>query len=821
MGNFVSDVRHSFRVLIKSPAFTIVAVLALALGIGANTAIFSVIDRVLLRPLPYKDSERILRVWRKYPQGTGDSVSPPKFMAWRRNGAFQSFAAYDFGSIGMGFGSGDSLEQAKALHVSAGFFDVFGVAPIRGRVFSKEEDLPGQGKLVVVTGPFWRNHLGGDPEIIGHTILLSNQPHVVIGILPEEFKPDPPADVYLPLQMDPNSTNQGHMYFVAGRLKPDETVASANAQFRGIGDQYRAQYPDFMGKDESIAALPLREAIVGSVKTPLLILGGAVCFVLLIACANVANLLLARAAGRRKEVAIRSAIGASRGRIVRQLLTESLMLAVTGGVAGFVLGAAGVKLLLSLSPGDIPRITGSNNAVATIQLLDWRVLIFTIGVSVLTGVVFGLFPAIQISRIDVNSSLKDSSGRAGTGRKQNRVRSILVVTEVSLALVLLVGAALMIGTFQAMRHMKSGFDPTHTMTFQIGLAGGRYDKTAQLELLTQQLQQRLESLPGVQSAASALVLPYDSIGVDLPFTIEGRVPKDKWDGDEFFRPISPHYFSTLKIPLLRGRTFDDRDSSRAPRVVILNAAFAEQYWKTGDPIGQRMLIGHGLGPDFEEGPREIVGIVGSTHVAGSKDVSPVMYIPVAQATDGMTKLADNLIPSNWLIRSAGDPLSVSSAVERELRAVDGQLHASNIKTMEAVMVDSTARQSFNMLLLSIFASVALLLASVGIYGLLAYAVEQRAQEIGIRMALGASRNQMLGMILRQGMALTGVGIAIGLGVAYGLARILANIMVEMSAKDPKPFVEVAMILATVAFFAALVPARRATAIDPVIAIRND
>ncbi|HEY6253785.1 MAG TPA: ABC transporter permease, partial [Candidatus Angelobacter sp.] len=414
MENLLADVRHSLRVLIKSPGFTIVAVLALALGIGANTAIFSVIDQVLLSPLPFKDSERIMRVERKFPNGTGPSVSIPKFMAWRKSLAFQSFAAYDFGTVSMNLGTGDRPNPVNGMRVTADFFNVFGVSPMVGRTFSADEDLPNAGKFTVLTFNLWKNRLSADHDIVGKTITLNSDHFVVLGVLPQDFQPDPPTDLYFPEQFDPNSTNQGHIYYVAGRLRPSVSVESASAELAVIADQFRAGHGDVMDTTESVNVVPLRVAIGGDVKLVLLILAGAVGFVLLIACANVANLLLARAAGRQREIAIRTAMGASRGRIFRQLLTESIMLSLAGGLTGLIVGGVGVRLLLALSPGNIPRINDPEHSGAALVLMDWRILLFLFATSLLTALLFGSLPALRASHFDVNAALKESSGRSGT-----------------------------------------------------------------------------------------------------------------------------------------------------------------------------------------------------------------------------------------------------------------------------------------------------------------------------------------------------------------------------------------------------------------------
>jgi predicted permease len=823
MWNPLADVRHSFRTLIKSPGFTIVAILALALGIGANTAIFSVIDRVLLRPLPFPDSERIMRVQRHFPNGDSTSVSIPKFMAWRQSHAFQSMAAYDFGSVGVNLGSGDRPNPVNALHATAAFFEVFGVKPMLGRNFSPQEDLPNAGRFAVLTYNLWKDRLGADREIAGKTILLNSQAYTVAGVLPESYQPDPPTDLYLPEQFDPESNNQGHIYFVAGRLAPGASIESAQAELKVIADRFRAAHPDFTDKTETVGVLPLRVAIGGEVHLALLILGGAVLFVLLMACANVANLLLARAAGRHREMAIRTAVGASRGRIVRQLLTESLILAMAGGVAGFAFGAAGIRMLLAFSPGNIPRVNDPEHPAAALSLLDWRALAFLFAITFVTGILFGLLPAIRVSRLDVNSALKESSSRSGTGLKNNRIRALLVIGEIAVAIILLTGAALMIRTFAGLRAVNSGLDPTNVLTMQTALSGARYETTAQVENTVSQVMERVEALPGVEFAAASLVIPMQGTAIDLPFTIAGRAPANgKFEGDEQWRFVSPHYFEALRIPLLRGRTFDRRDTGKSEHVVIVNEAFAKKYWPKADPLGQLMAVGEGLGPDFAEGPRHIVGIVGSVTESGlSNGMVPAMYIPEGQTTDGLTKLANSLLPMSWVIRTKTDPLAAASSIRHEFEALDGQLTPSKIRTMETLIADSTTRENFNMLLLTVFAAVALLLAAVGIYGLMSYSVEQRTQEIGIRMALGAGRGEMMKMVLGQGMRLVSIGVVIGLAAAFGLMRLLGSLLFGVKATDPLTFVTVAITLSSVALLAAFIPAQRATRVDPILALRQE
>lgn len=825
MGNFLTDLRHSIRLLIKSPGFSVIAIAALALGIGANTAIFSVVNTVLLQPLPYPEPDRIVRVQRVYKSGdVGSSTSIPKFFAWKNNNqTLDALALYDFAGPGLNLGSSDHPQQVKGIHVSEDYFHVFGVSPTQGRTFTTQEDQPGGAKVAVISNSLWQSRFASDPNLVGKPILLGGDAYTVIGILAAGFRPDPPADVFLPMQADPNSSNQGHYLLCAGRIKAGVTLQAVNANLKVSADRFRATNHSLMNGDESAGAMPLRDALVGDVRMPLLILVGAVSFVLLIACANVANLLLARAAARQREIAIRTAIGANRGRLVRQLLTESLMLGLVSGVAGFVFGAWGVRVLLALSPGNLPRINDATHAASVVSALDWRVLAFTIGVSLLTGILFGLFPAVQISRLDVNSSLKETSGRSGTGLRQNRVRSILVVSEMALAVILLTCAAFMIRTFLGLRSVQQGFDPHNVITMQTSMAGGKYDTTAKADVMVRQVIQRIESLPGVQSATAAISLPVEG-GIDIPFIIDGR-PLDKnspFHGDEQWRCVSNHYFATFHVALLRGRTFDDHDSGKSEKVVIINQAFAKKYWGNDNPIGKTISIGKGIGKIFEEPSRQIIGIVGNVRESGfGGDQQEVMYVPQSQISDGLTTLANSVLPFSWAVRTAMDPASLSAAIQHEFLAVDGQLPVSNVRTMDQVISESSARQNFNTLLLSIFAGLALLLAAIGIYGLMSYTVEQRSQEFGIRMALGAGTGDMLGMVVRQGMLLAGIGLVIGLGAAYAISKLLAKFLAGIQVNDPVAYTTVALTLISVAFFATVIPALRASKVDPLNALRYE
>ena len=824
-GDLTADVRQAFRLMRKDKTFTTVAVAALALGIGANTGIFSVIDRVMLEPLPYPQPDRIMKLGRKYPNGYGFSNSIPKYMVWRRNNVFSAMTIYDQSGPGVNLVTGDRSEQIKAAHVSSDYFKVFGISPVMGRAFTASEDTPNGPKVVIISHSLWAGRFGSDPRIMGRTIVLNGDPYTVVGVMPRNFVPDPPAELWLPIQADPNSTNQGHYLSVAARLKPDVALEQARAEMKLRGEDFRRLNPKWMDKAESVAVIPMREAAVRDVKTALLVLMGAVGFVLLIACANVANLLLARAARRQKELAIRSALGASRARVIRQLLTESVVLASLGGILGFALGAWGVRFLLALVPGDLPRLTSHDSVQSTLTLVDWRIALFALGLCFATGILFGFFPALQISRTDVSSTLKEGGGRSGTGRRQNLLRKILVGAEMALALVLLLAAALLIRTFAGLSSVNPGIDPHHVLVFQTSLTGGKYSTTRKVDDLATQVIRRLEAVPGVESAAMAVAVPTGT-EIDLPFNIAGRQPKkgQMYEGDEQWRFVTPGYFAVLKIPLLRGRLFNEHDTASAPKVALINRAMAQKYWPNQNPIGEVIIIGKGLGPELEDvGPREIIGVVGNVREAGLADNenTGAMYVPQSQISDGITRLANNVIPLSWCIRSNMDVNSLRAAAEREFAAVDSQIPFAKIRTMETVLHENVARQKFNTVLLGIFAGVALALAAIGVYGVMSYSVEQQKQEVGIRMALGADRGRVLALMIRQGMTPSVVGVLMGVGFGYALTRLLSSLLFGVKANDPLTFTTVALTLTLVALIAALIPAHRATRVDPVIALREE
>ncbi|HEV2273421.1 MAG TPA: ABC transporter permease [Acidobacteriaceae bacterium] len=819
MGTFLNDLKHSLHMFGKNLGFALTALAALTLGIGANTAIFSVVNAVLLKPLSYPDPDRIVQFLQTSPQGSGPGASVTKLHLWQEyTNVFQDIAAYDFGGAGMNL-TGVVPEQVHGVHVTADYFRLFGAPMLLGRSFTAEEDRPNGGRVVVLSYGLWQRKFGGDPGIAGKTISLGNQPYTVIGVAGKDFDTDPVADLWLPFQFDPNSHDQAHYFVAAGRLKPGVTLEQAKAQLKLAANEFRRRYPGgFMAPQDGFSVQPLKDSVVSNVRSSMLMLAGAVSLVLLIACANVANLLLVRAAARKKEFAIRSSLGAGRARIIRQLLTESILLSLTGGLLGLILGLIGVRSLLAVLPGGIPRI-GENGAQVG---LDWRVLAFTLAVSLLTGILFGLAPALGASRPDLSAAMNESGNRAGTGFHQGYMRSLLVVSEVSLALVLLVGAALLIRTFVALRTVEPGFDAHNVLTMQMSVTGQRFEKTASIGQLVHNGRERMNALPGVTASASTCCLPLQG-GFGLPFTVVGR-PTGKGintDGAGWMS-VSPGYLDVFRIPILRGRDFTERDDLAAPGVVLINQSMAKKFWPKQDPLGQQIIIGKGVGPEFEEPARQIIGVVGDIRDDGlNRDPRPRMIVPQAQVTDGSTALMNRIVPIQWVLRTHGDPMQLSAAVSSQLRQASGGLPVAQIRSMSEVVTRSTARQDFNMLLLTIFSGSALLLAAIGIYGLMAYSVQQRTQEIGVRMALGADQGRIRNMVVWQGMRLALAGVVLGLSAAFALARLIASLLYGVKSWDPTVFLLAPALLSCVALAAVWIPAQRASRLDPMQALRTE
>ena len=817
MADFFRDLKHSLRMFRQTPGFTIAAVAALTLGIGANTAIFSVVNSVLLKPLPFPEPARLVLFLNTSPNGAGAGGSVPKFNVWRQQtSVVEDASAYRFGV--MNLTGGDNPEQLASGQVTSDFFRLFGAQTAAGRTFTPDEDRPNGGKVVVLSYGFWQRRFGGDPQLVGKTISLGGEPYEVVGVLASSFNSaqfDPLPDVWTPFQMDPASTDQANYFTAAARLKTGVTLAMANTQMQAAAEQFRALFPNALGPRNGFSVQPLQERMVRNVRTSLLVLVGAVSFVLLIACANVANLLLVRATARKREIAIRAAMGAARGRIVRQLLTENVLLSLVGGTLGLGLGVAGIRALLAANPGNIPRIGQDGSGVTA----DWRVVAFTMAVSLVTGLVFGLFPALEASRADLNLTLKESGGRSGSGFRQNKARSILVVAEVALALVLLVGASLLIRSFIALRAVNPGFVSHNVLTMRMSLTEPKYAKSAGVDQLIRAGLERVRAVPGVEAVSTTCCVPLEG-GYGLPFEIVGRPVEASANNGAGWYTISAGYFDVFKIPILRGRDFTDRDVAGAGGVVIINQAMARQFWPQGDPLSDQIVIGKGVGPAFREGPRQVVGIVGDVRDGAlNQDPQPAMYVPFAQVPDGVTALNSRLTALGWVVRTRAEPHALSLAIQKELREASGGLPVARIKTMGEIVVQSTARSDFNMLLLTVFGCAALLLAAIGVYGLMSYSVAQRTQEIGIRLALGAELGQVRNMVIMQGMSLAVAGVVIGTVSAFALSRVIETLLFGVTARDPVVFVAVPGVLTLVALIAVWLPALRATRIDPIDALR--
>jgi putative ABC transport system permease protein len=823
MESFLRDLKQSLRMFWQSRGFTTAAVAALALGIGANTAIFSVVNAVLLRPIPFPNAGRLVMLQTTSPQGASAGASPAKFQHFReQTSVVRDVAAFRNGVLN--YTSGAFPEQLRSGQVSADFFRLFGVPVLLGRTFSPDEDRPDGQRVAVLSYQTWTRRFDSDPNVVGKTISLSSNPHVVIGVLDgnvdfQTLFTNP--DVWVPFQLNPNTKDQGHYFRSAGRLVDGVTLDQAKARLQVSAAEYKTKFPNALGANAAFGAQPLKEAVVSNARSSLMVLAGAVGFVLLIACANVANLLLVRATGRRREIAVRAAIGAGRGRLIRQLLTESVVLSVAGGIIGSILGIIGIRALLSVNTAGLPRVGEAGAAVGA----DWRVLAFTLAVSLGTGILFGLIPAFQGSRADLSATLKESGGRSGTGFRQNKARSILVVLEVALALILLIGSALLIRTSVALGHVNPGFDATNVLTMRMSLTGPRFQTSAGVEQMVHDGVERLKTLPGVLAASATCCVPLAG-GYGLPFNIVGRPLADgPFHGGGSWVTISPGYFDVFKIPVKRGRAFTDRDTQQSPGVVIINETMARRYWEKGDPLESRLVIGRTVMREFASEPeRQIIGVVGDVRDGGlNNDPGPMMYIPQAQVPDAANALNVNLTPISWVVRTQTDPSGLRSGIEEQLRQASG-LPVSNVRTMNEVVSTSTSRQQFNMWLMTVFGGCALLLAAIGIYGLMAYSVEQRTQEIGIRLALGAQASQVKNMVVLQGMALTIIGLLVGLGVAYWLTRFLTSFsstLFGVRAADPLVFVAVPAVLAAVALLAVWIPASRASRVDPLVALRYE
>jgi putative ABC transport system permease protein len=799
------DLRFGFRTLFKNPGFTAVAVIALALGIGANSAIFSVVNTVLLRPLPYKDPDGLVMVWEDatrhgYPR---DTPAVANYLDWRsQNHVFEDMAAVADASLNLtGVGDPERLEGSAA---NASLFSLLGVAPQLGRAFTAEEDQPGANRVVMLSNRLWARRFGADPGIVGKQITLNGQPATVIGVMPPQFQfPSQDVELWVPIAFTPQqAAGRGRHYLqVVARLKQGVTLGQAQAEMNTIATRLQQQYPQ-QNTDLGAVVVPLHEQVVGDIRPALLILLGAVGLVLLIACANVANLLLARAAVRQKEIAVRVAFGASRWRLIRQFLTESVLLAAVGGIFGLLLSVVGIKLLTRFIPPNISQIKAIE--------LDSYVLGFTVLVSLLTGVIFGLVPALQASMFKPNETLKEGGRDSSSGNRGNRMRALLVIAEVAVSLVLLIGAGLLINSFLRLRSVDPGFDSSNLLTMRIVLPDLKYKEQERRSAFYTDLIQKVEALPGVKSAAVTTNLPLYRQGNSTGIEIEGRPAPPP--GQEIIittRVISPKYLTTMGIPLLKGRQFGPEETAKMPGAVIISETMAKRYWPNEDPIGKRLTPGRNAGPDdwFQ-----IVGVAKDVRQFElNADPKPQMYLPYVQA--------DFFAPRDLVVKTNIDPIGMAATVRSAVWEIDKDQPVSNIKTMDEIAAESVARQRFSMMLLAIFAAVALVLAAVGIYGVMSYSVTQRRNEIGIRMALGAQRSDVLKLTVGQGLKLVLVGVAVGLVGAFVLTRLMVSLLFGVGATDPGTFIVISIILVGVALFASYIPARRATRVDPLVALR--
>jgi putative ABC transport system permease protein len=809
MGTLRQDLKYTFRMLWKEKAFAAIAIITLALGIGANTAIFSVVDAALLRPLPYRQPERLVHLWESTTQKQfGErEASYPDYLDWKeQNQVFEGVAGYQRRT--MTLTGRDAPDLIRAAAVTDNFFQVLGVDPVLGRAFQAGEDKPGAEPIVLISHNLWKQRFNQDPKIVGQSLTLNGVSYRVVGVLPTSFQFAPSNEAQLWVPLNPNQAQQTrrfmHWLNIIARLKPGVTREQATADMGNIARRIETAYADSHA-GMNIKVVDLHEQIVGNVKPILLVLLCTVCFVLLIACANVANLLLARSAARQKEIAIRTALGASQWRLLRQLLTESTVLALLGGAVGTLLALWGVDLLVSRLPetqlAAMPYLRGLS--------LKTNVLIFTVIISLVTGTIFGLAPALSSSKLNLQETLKEG-GRTSAAGTHRRLRNLFVVSEIALALLLLVGAGLMMKSLMRLLEVSPGFNPDNVLTMRVPLPQTKYPESANLIAFHRELLQRVESLPGVKGVATVSVIPLTG-GNTSSFLVEGRpVPPPGTGLEANVRDITPNYFEVMNVPLLRGRAFTEQDKEDSPPVVIVNQTFANRLFPGEDPVGKRLTL-----PSIQSPPIEIVGVVGDEKVTRmDTPTTPVVYGPYLQ-DPGRT--------INLVIRTSSEPAMLANSVRSQIQSLDADLPVFDVRTMQEVIdrSPSTFLRRYPAFLIGTFAGVSLLLAVIGIYGVISYSVTQRTQEIGVRMALGAQRRDIFKLIVGQGMMLALLGVGLGLIAAFTLTRFLESLLFNVSAKDPLVYGFVSLILMLVAFLACYIPARRATRVDPMTALRYE
>jgi putative ABC transport system permease protein len=801
MGTLLQDIRYGLRALRKSPGFTAIAVLTLALGIGANAALFSVVDAVLIRPLAFKNPSRLVWAWGSCPLCSQAAVSPSDFLDYRaQSQSFEHYGAMAGGDSLFNLAGNDKPIQVKGSMVTAGFFESLGIQPRYGRAFDLSDEKTTDPEVVILSHHLWRDRFGSDPNVIGKSIILDDKSRTVVGVLAKDIPLLTQADLWFPapFQNSGMQSRRSHFLRPIGLLKHGVTISQAQAEMDTIAARLSKQYPD-TNTEWSLKLESLQSVLVGNVQPALLVLLAVVGFVLLIACANVASLVLARNTSRQREISIRTALGAGRSRLVRQLLTESVLLALAGGAAGILLANAGVGVLKQLDPQSLPRLDEVN--------VSGVVLAFTFGIAILTGLVFGLGPAFKASRRDLTQSLKEG-GASGDSRSKHRTHNALVVAEVALSFVVLIASGLLLNSFWRLMRVHLGFDPANVLTTEVSLVSPKYDDPHKREAFFHGLEDRIRSAPGAGSAGFISELPLSGQADDTFFFIAERPPANPNDNhDADIRVVDGDYFGAMRIPLLSGRAFDRQDSSEDRKVVIVNEPFVKKYFPSENPIGKHLKIYEGK-PEFSA--REIVGIVGGNkHFALQESLRPQMFTP-----GSFTKM-------NVVVRSAGDPGILTTAVRRAIRGIDTDEATSAFRTMDDVVSTSAAGDRFNTLLLGAFAVIALLLTAAGIFGLLSYLVTQRTREIGLRMALGAQRTDVLRVIVGHGLRLALLGLCIGVAGALVVTRWMSSVLFGVKPTDPLTFVVVAVVLGTVAFLASYVPARRAMRVDPIVALRYE
>ncbi|WP_224367415.1 ABC transporter permease [Hyalangium versicolor] len=796
MDTLLQDLRFGLRLLLRQPAFTLLVVLTLGLGISANTAIFSLVNGVLLRPLPFPSPERLVSVWEYHPEIGQEAASLPDFLDWREGArSFEYLEACTPTYFNL-TGDGEP-ERIAGVNVTAGFFQALGVSPALGRTFETDEDRRGHNQVVVLSHGFWRRHLGENPAVLGRTLTLNGQPYTIIGVAPERFRYRWDAELWTPMAADEPQGRRSDFLYVLGRLARGATVERAQAELTTVAARLEKQYPDSNSRFTA-QAVPLHDDLVGESRTALLIFMGAVGLVLLIACANVANLMLVRATGRQRELAVRAALGAHRGRLIQQMLTESLVLALLGGGLGLLLASWGIDALRTTQVDLIP-------GHAEIGIDGW-VLGFTLGLSVVTGLLFGLAPALRLPEGNLDGALRQGARGLTGGLGLRQLRGWLVLGEVALALVLLVGATLLLRSFDRLQRVDPGFNPEHVLTLRLILPSSKYPDDPQIVNFFEQLTERVGAVPGVKAAGLTNAVPLGG-APEWSFSIEGRPNMDAGavqDAEAF--AVSPGYFQAMDIPLRSGRLIEPRDGASSPLVALISETLARRYWPGRDPLGARISV---------DGTHwfTLVGVVGDVRAAAlQQEPYPQLYLPVSQQPRRTMYLA---------VSSAGEPMDLVSALRREVAELDPQLPVADVLTLEQRLGDAIAKPRLNVVLLGGFAAVALVLAGIGIYGVISQMVAQRTREIGIRMALGARPEDVRHLMIRQGVMPAVVGIGLGLVAAWASSRLLSSLLYGVSATDPVSFLVVPLFLLGVALFAAWLPARRATRVDPTEALRQE